>query len=122
MLIPRPTSHSVFTANDGEMKLLGSLFINIEYNGHTAKQLCYVSDQLKGFFLSTRACIQLGIIPKMFPENITNKLAVTVSNEEINDRMVTAACGCPTRTPPPVPPVLPMPAYEEIASSCKNGF
>ena len=106
------TSHKIFAANQSEMGIIGAVFLNIQCGKHVSKQLCYISKNLQGLFLSEHACIQLGIVSPSFPQRSSRVCGVVpeTSVEEENK----APCGCLKRTlPPPVPNNLPFEGTEE---------
>lgn len=119
MLIP--TSHKIFTANNKELELLGAIFIELKYKDKVAKQMCYVSDQLKGLFLSKSACSQLQLIPEEFPERVGRISAVTSNVSKGTNKDKLASCGCLERSEPPQPPTtLPMSATAENLSKLQQ--
>ena len=67
-----PVRTKMRSANNADIKLLGAILLHLsgkDANGRTfgSKQMTYVTDRPGMFFLSRRACADLGIISETFP-------------------------------------------------------
>ena len=113
-----PVSQSITAANDTDMQILGGVLVRISIPGEggitATKQLCYISKQCKGMFLSLSACKDLRLVPKIFPEPLEKGMiagAKIESPKKWSERVregAEAECGCPRRcSPPPLPEVMP---------------
>jgi len=87
----------------------------------TTKQLCYISKQCKGMFLSLSACKDLTIVHKTFPEPLGEgiiagaKLEGPSANSREVKEGVKAECGCPRRSPPPpLPASMPKMDHKQL--------
>ena len=119
-----PVKMKMHAANNKGICILGATFLCLlgkDQHGQTieTRQMTYVTDNSKKFFLSREACITLGIIPKDFPEVSTTCNTIQVpkpcesydptydQNNDVSNR----DCNCPARQKPPPPPInLPFPA------------
>lgn len=119
-----PVSQEVEAANSYGINILGAVLISASVSGDNSgrytQQLCYVSEQVHGLFLSLSACKDLGIVSQDFPlpapvlppqptnpEDKQQKAAVAACGTPRGQGQETAQlaeCGCPIRTAPPSPP------------------
>ena len=93
-----PVKRSMRAANMEEIEICGAVFIRLSGedksgNVHTARVMTYVSPSTKKFYLSKEALIQLGVIPKNFPQ-----IGSSLETAAIEGNL--APCGCPKRTLP----------------------
>ena len=65
MLTPALT---ISVADNGDLELIGTAFMNIQAPGFTTSQLVYFATDIGKFYLSKAACIDLGIIIKQFSQ------------------------------------------------------
>ena len=68
-----PVKMKMHAANNKGIRILGATFLRLlgkDQHGQTieTRQMTYVTDNSKKFFLSREACVALGIIPKAFLE------------------------------------------------------
>ena len=63
-----PTSHGMQAIENSSLNVIGSVFAKITLRGKTTRQMIHVSDKIDGMFLSERACKDLGIVTKDFPD------------------------------------------------------
>ena len=63
-----PTRHSINGIAESKVRIRGTLPLKISFNNRTTRQLVYISENVKGTFLSERALMDLGLIPINFPE------------------------------------------------------
>ena len=90
------------------------MLLKIEVNGRSTHQAVYISDNIRGFFLSEQAQIDLGILPPNYPHpgSFLPKTSLSATSSESSNAN-TAPCGCRQRTsPPPKPNALPFPASQ----------
>ena len=113
-------------ANNNGIRILGATFLCLlgkDQNGHTieTRQITYVTDNSKKFFLSREACVALGIIPKAFLEVSTTCNTIQVPNPcgshdpayDQNNDGSNRDCNCPAHQKPPPPHInIPFPAIE----------
>ena len=135
-----PLSHGVSAANNSGLGLLGGAFVTFQGTGPSGaitetRQLCYVSNDAEGVYLSKAACIDLGLINKEFPvigtfgaleansykdtdfNSLNKDIEMYASYSSKNDR----SCKCPDRElPPPIPQTLPFPATTENREKLKQ--
>ena len=108
-----PTSHRIVGVTQTMMNILGVLLVKIVVGDKFTCQAVYVSNNIKGFFLSEKAQIDLHIIPDSYPKPQEDKdttATCAISKSTAN----TAACGCPKRCDPPRrPSEIPYPPVNE---------
>ena len=85
-----------------EIEIAGAVFVRLSGtdasgNTHIAPIMAYVSPSTEKFYLSREALIQLGVIPKNFPEIGAAMEASAIEGQ-------TAPCGCSMRLLPPERP------------------
>lgn len=93
-----PTTHRIVGITDTRLTIIGSLFLNIEYNGRSSKQMVHISNNSSGLYLSETACRDLGIVNENFPRSTTYARATSI--EETNEDL----CKCIPRTDTPERP------------------
>ena len=114
-----PVSRTMLAANMEEIVIAGAIFIclsgkDAEGRTHTAPVMAYVSPSTSKFYLSRQALIQLGVIPKDFPQ-------VGAAAESASIEGNSAVCGCPCRSlPPSRPQQLPFKACKENIEKMKS--
>ena len=94
-----PVKRTMRAANMEEIEILGAVFIRLpgtdsSGNRQIAPIMAYHSPRTKKIYLSREALVQLGVIPKNFPE--INTAMETYAIESLR-----APCGCPIREIPP---------------------
>ena len=115
-------------ANSRGIKILGAIIAQLSAkakNGErvTAKQIIYITDDLKKLFLSQEACIALQIISNNFlaigesnpqPKSLTVNATINRSETKVhNETGLTSPCECPRCQLLPTPPRKPpFPATE----------
>ena len=97
-----PTSHRIVGVTQSFMDIMGVMLLKISAGGKTTHQVVYVSKNIKGFFLSEKAQIDLGIIPVSYPT--PNAVSDDSSLAATSEGQLSSPCGCPRRTEPPPPP------------------
>ena len=121
-----PVNQKISTASDSAMAILGAIVVKLTTTSTPARstlQLCYISKQCYGTYLSLSACTQLGILHKDFPKPLPKISSISEPQSLMNDSSddfdickqpnIThghplASCGCPIRaSPPPLPTKLP---------------
>ena len=115
-----PVKMQMTAANNHSITILGAIILRIAGNhstqeGPITRQIVYISNDVKAFFLSRQACIALGIIPTSFPTVGDPQVSSSTSQSTDNTSQPHAihSCGCPLRSKPPPPPTeLPFPATE----------
>ena len=112
-----PTSHRIMGVTQSCMDIMGVVLLRIEANDRVSHQVVYVSSNIKGFFLSQQAQIDLGILPGNYPipDSYPDMQSTAASTSAVpSTNGPTAACGCRTRTPPPPRPnQIPFPPTAE---------
>ena len=81
----------VNAANNRTIPLLGGIFLDLELNGQSSKQLAYVTNEVHCLFLSQKACRDLSIVGDQFPNQVAKCTAIDDENES-GER-----CMCPKR-------------------------
>ena len=121
-----PVSLEVEAANSYGINILGAVLIGVSVSGDNSgrytQQLCYVSEQVHGLFLSLSACKDLGIVSEYFPapapvlptqptipEKKQQKASVVACGTprgqgQGQETAQLDECGCPIRAAPPAPP------------------
>ena len=122
-----PVTQKVTAANDVPLTILGAVIVkltSVSTPRRTTLQLCYISKECHGMYLSLSACKNLGIVHAAFPEPVSRVNSIadapkTTHNTDsckrvdVSHTYPTAPCGCPVRArPPPLPTKLPFPASE----------
>ena len=111
------TSTKMHAANGKEINILGSIFLNIKLNDNTNAHMCYVTDQIRGLYLSQTALKDIGVIPGNFPEQIAK---CTANDDEDDDGK---GCDCPVRVEAPDPPEYrPGASPEELEELIKTHY
>ena len=114
-----PVKRTMRAANMEEIEILGAVFIRLSGtdtygNRHTAPIMAYISPSTQKFYLSREALVQLGVIPRNFPE-----IGATMETSAIESLI--APCGCPVRVMPPERPAkLPFPVCPENNEKMKT--
>ena len=84
--------------------------------GIETRHIVYICRDTSDFFLSRRACVELGIVPPDFPNGCQKRqsTAEVSACNVASESSMTATCDCPRRQSPPLPPKdLPFPAVED---------
>ena len=85
------------------IEIIGAIIIrlsglDIQGNSHETTQICYVSNKIKGMYLSEHGCKQLGIIPGSFPSvgavNSDNDVAASSSMQPPSTHAVARGVRC----------------------------
>ena len=71
----------VNAANNRTIPILGGIFLDLELNGKSSKQLAYVTNEVLGLFLSQKACRDLCIVDDNFPNQVAKCTAVDDENK-----------------------------------------
>ena len=111
-----PTSHKIIGVTQSPMNILGVILVKIEARGKVTHQVVYVSNNIKGFFLSEKTQSDLGILPPSYATPNTFQIDASLNNvcTAPQNTGMAAPCGCPARTPPPPrPDHLPFPPTGE---------
>ncbi|MCP3680923.1 MAG: hypothetical protein GY782_11975, partial [Gammaproteobacteria bacterium] len=127
----------ITSADDSPIKVVGAVLVDIWAGGEATKEMVYICEGTKGCLLSLDACVNLGIIPKTFPEpglggdvNDRGEVGAGVidGGQDENPhgcrggaarggqhrKRAGCDCSCPDRELPPDPPdQLPFPATPE---------
>ena len=117
-----PVSQTVTAANDSQLGIIGGILIKVTLKCEgvevSTKQLCYISRECKGMFLSLSACKDLTIVHDKFPQPM-GRAAAAVSIAGIGEQVggvpvaAKAECGCPVRSKSPtLPSTMPYKAAE----------
>ena len=114
-----PTQLRMQALDTNPIEIIGAIIIrlsgfDIQGNSHETTQICYVSNKIKGMYLSEHGCKQLGIITESFPSvgavNSDNDVAARSARQPPSTR---DTCNCPRRTmPPPLPTSVPLPPID----------
>ena len=127
-----PLTTSVSTVTKSSIDLLGGIFLKFSVCDPTTKivrhtkQLCYVSKNVKGIYLSEEACEALGCISQNFPSvGSCNSLNVSEKTSGCQNTGVgrdgSSDCQCPKRTLPPTDkPTLPCEPTKENLGELKE--
>ena len=86
------TRHRIIGITESSLDIIGALFLNIELNGRSTKQMVHISKNCRGFFLSQTAMKDLNIVPTNFPQKISTA------------NLIQETCTCPKRTATPIRP------------------
>lgn len=111
-----PASTTLRAANGNQIPLIGTIPVSISMRkdgkkvGEPQLELLYISPKLGKVLLSKTLLKNFGSIPRSFPypPNVQQSRA-----HAVNEENELAPCGCPTRTPAPLPPPLPCAPTEE---------
>ena len=111
-----PTKLRMQAIDTNPIEIIGAIIVrlsglDIQGNSHETTQICYVSNKIKGMYLSEHGCKQLGIIPESFLSvgavDSDNDIAASSSRQPPTTG---DTCSCPRRTmPPPLPTSVPLP-------------
>ena len=66
------TRHNIVGITESPLDIIGVLFLDIQLNTKTTKQMVYISKNCRGFFLSQTAMKDLHIIPNSFPQQTSS--------------------------------------------------
>ena len=132
------TSLAMTGADNSSIKVLGAVVVELQSEGVSTKEFVYICKGTKGCLLSVDTCVNLGIVPEVFPmtgsissvkelkENISMERRTT--KEEMTKEETTKEpgkegqskvrkgcdCKCPDQEmPPELPTEIPIPATEE---------
>ena len=92
-----PTSHGMQAIENSSLNVIGSVFAKLTLRGKTTRQMIHVSDKIDGMFLSERACKDLGIVTRDFPD-VETIVAATKT------KMMEEKCSCFERENAPEKP------------------
>lgn len=81
----------IMAANNQNMKSLGCLWITLEYGGRKTEELIIICPEHDGILLSLSACINLGMIPREYP----NPLPISINNVTDQRSTVSDSLGDP---------------------------
>ena len=111
-----PTKHRIVGITDTSLEIIGSVFIQIQYNGATTKQW-FILRNTSGLYLSESACKDLKVVHPEFPNSIGSLSATSrMLDEEAVDN-----CKCIRRTDAPErPDKIPYPATAENKGKLKS--
>ena len=111
-----PTKLRMQAIDTNPIEIIGAIIVrlsglDIQGNSHETTQICYVSNKIKGMYLSEHGCKQLGIISESFPSvgavDSDNDIAASSSRQPPTTG---DTCSCPRRKmPPPLPTSVPLP-------------
>ena len=114
-------------ANGNNLDIIGAIALRLSDSaspsGTETHQIVYICRDTSDFFLSRGACVTLGIVPRNFPGvgQSHQPLAEVSTCSAASESPMTAACECPRRQPPPLPPQgLPHPAIEDNRSKLEQ--
>ena len=82
------TRHKIIGITESPLDIIGALFLSIQLNDKTTKQMVYISKNCRGFFLSQTAMKDLNIIHDNSPQQTSSASTITVGE----------GCSCPKRT------------------------
>ena len=100
-----PTSHRIVGVTQSFMDIIGVALVQIEVNGRTTNQAVYISKNIKGFFLSEKAQMELGILPPCYPSpSLLDDKATTSNSCQAAPAETNNQCNCPRGIDPPLPP------------------
>ena len=63
-----PTNHGMIAICDTSLGVIGSVFAEITLRGKTTRQMIHIATKITGLYLSQRACKDLGLVHKRFPD------------------------------------------------------
>ena len=111
-----PTQLRMQAMDTNPIEIIGAIIIRLsgldmQGNSHETTQICFVSNKIKGMYISEHGCKQLGIIPESFLSvgavDSDNDVA---ANSSTQPPITGDTCSCPMRTiPPPLPTSVPLP-------------
>ena len=93
-----PTTHKILGITDTRLNIVGSLFLQIEHDGRTTKEMVHISDNASGLYLSEAACRDLRIVDKNFPHH---SISAPTKNDNGDEE---ECCKCIPRTEAPKRP------------------
>ena len=109
------TKHRIVGITKSGLNIIGAIFLRIEVNGKTSRQMVYISEKVEGLFLSEEALKDLGVIDTNFPAGSTTNAASCSSDSSASE------CNCSARTTTPErPSELPFPATPENVGKLKQ--
>ena len=103
-------STGVSAANNGNLTLLGGMFLTLSSTSCSTSQLVYVAQEATCLFLSKAACRDLELISTDFPLRRGMVAGCTATEDEEDTGL---PCSCPRRSTAPPPPKLPFPPTED---------
>ena len=117
-----PSSHRIVGITDDSLGIVGAILLRITLGGKTTQHMVYISDNIKGLFLSKTALTDLGIINKSFPSSPTGtKESHALKCESKSAHPNTDQCSCPTRAATPDRPSrIPLNATQENIPRLKD--
>ena len=108
------TTHKIIGITVTKLGIIGAILLKITANNRTTRQMVYISNNVKGMFLSRGALEDLGVISKSFPLPPQHSQVNACIEEGNAPPGKPGTCQCPNREPTPeVPDTLPFPATEE---------
>ena len=121
------TRMQMSAANGNNLDIIGAIALRLSDSaspsGTETRQIVCICRDTSDFFLSRGACVALGIVPRNFPGvgQSQQPLAEVSTCNAASESSMTAACECPRRQPPPLPPQgLPYPAIEDNSSKLEQ--
>ena len=113
-----PTKHRIVGITDTRLEIIGSVFIRIEYNEETTKQMVHISRNSSGLYLSEHACKELNIVHPDFPHSPVS--CISAASEAIGEE-IADDCKCIPRTDAPERPEnIPFPPTAENKKKLKD--
>lgn len=114
-----PVNIKMQAANNDNIRILGATILrlsgkNNEGEERSTRQMVYMKDNTDKLFLSRETCVDLEIIPNIFPTiGEANETESSNPISTTDTSLPQQECHCPKRTkPPPIPTSLPFPATE----------
>ena len=102
-----PCSHRILGITHTSLNIMGAIFARITFKGRTSRQMIYISENIKGFFLSESALRDLEIIHQSFPDPLSQPSTAMKCGD------VDEECKCPQRSVTPAKPeVIPFEPVE----------
>ena len=112
-----PTRHRIVGITNSSLDISGALLLRIEVAGKITRQMVHVSKNTQGLYLSEKAMLDLGLLPKDFPGVSKSHAAPEARESHSSSAAVSCDEGdvpCIERTPTPdIPDKLPFPATKE---------
>ena len=89
-----PPPSAINAAGGMRVDVVGSLSLNLSFNGRTISVICYVFDKCETPLLSKRHLIKLGLLPEGWP-NVVDTIAHVSAQRELKPSILS-----PSKTPP----------------------
>ena len=114
-----PTRHRIVGITDTRLEVIGSVFVQIQYNNATTRQMVHISRNSSGLYLSEHACKDLDIVHPDFPHCSMSAMS-TAANQAVEED-VTDGCKCIPRTDAPQrPEKIPFPPTADNKKKLKD--